>query len=190
MSPDRFENLDPRMKERLSAYLDDELSPEEAREVLAWIESDPAALRDAEELRRVWDLLKHYRDEEVPEGFSEGVLARIAALRSASPREGGVPAGGPEERRSLWAVLKGGTPRLRFAAAAAILVAAGLGAVVTARVVTPTSPDGVPSVALESMRAEAIENLSSLASLSDEEFEAVLAGDPEDLAQPLESQGG
>lgn len=182
MSPDRFENLDPRLKERLSAYLDDELSPEEAREVLAWLEGDPAALKDAEELRRVWDLLAHYRDEDVPEGFADRVLARVGS-------SGRLPAANSEERRSLWAVLRGGTPRLRFAAAAAVLVAAGLGAVVATRVVPRAAPAS-SSVALESLPAEAIESLSSLSSLSDEEFEAVLAGDPEDLAQPLEGQGG
>ena len=83
MSPDPFDRLDPKMRERLSAWLDGEATPEEAREVLSWLESDPAAAREVEELRRVWDLLGRYRDEPVPEGFADSVLARTSGAASA-----------------------------------------------------------------------------------------------------------
>src|SRR5262245_11120320 len=72
MSPSDF-------RERLSAYLDDRLSADEAREFLAWLESHPAAWREAEESRRVWAILSAYRDEPVPEGFADRVVSRLRA---------------------------------------------------------------------------------------------------------------
>ena len=67
---------DPVFRVRLTAYLDDQLSPAEAREFLALLERDPVAMRRLEEARRVWALLGAYRDEPVPDGFAEGVLAK------------------------------------------------------------------------------------------------------------------
>jgi anti-sigma factor RsiW len=166
-------------RERLSAWLDGECSPEETREVLARLESDPALLREAEELRRVWDLLGRYPDEPVPEGFADAVLARVRGERA-------VPAPRPP-----WRVLGGGAGPLRFAAAAAVVASLGLGAVLAARALAP-APERAPSVAvLDALPAEAVENLTGLSSLTDAEFEALLSGDPDELARLLdEAQGG
>jgi anti-sigma factor RsiW len=43
--------------ERLVAYLDGELPPEESVSVSDWLRREPSARTEAEELRRVWDLL-------------------------------------------------------------------------------------------------------------------------------------
>src|SRR5688500_20002725 len=80
-----LESLDPRERqELLSAYLDGELPAEEAREVTAWLDRHPDALREVERQRRLWDLLGRYPDEPVPAGFSQRVIAL-----SAQPAEAG-----------------------------------------------------------------------------------------------------
>lgn len=43
--------------ERLVAYLDGELPPEESASVSDWLRREPSARTEAEGLRRVWDLL-------------------------------------------------------------------------------------------------------------------------------------
>jgi anti-sigma factor RsiW len=175
----------PDDRERLSAWLDGELSavssPEETREFLARLESDPALLREAEELRRVWDLLGRYPDEPVREGFADAVLARA---REGSPVGDAVPAA-----RTGWRVLAGGARSGRLAVAASVAVALGLGAFFAIRASSP-SGESSPSTVLEALPAEAVENLSALASLSDAEFEAILSSDPDDLARLLEEARG
>ena len=153
------------------------MSSRRGRPVPRWLEAHPDALRDAEESRRVWALLSAYADEPVPEGFAERVIARASGATSqAEARGGAVPASVASPLR----LLSGGRRRA-LAAAAAVLVAVGAGALLLR--------DGGPrvsdvSLALEAVPAELLEsdNLASLASLSDEEFEALLAADPETLA--------
>ena len=170
---------DGALRERLTAYLDGELSPAESREVLLWLEAHPAALRELEEHRRVWALLGKYPDEPVPAGFSERVLERAGAAPAASR-----PAGKASLR-----VLSGGGA-LRFAAVAATFVlAVGAGLYVAHRESpTPaggaTSLEAVPTALLESEAA------LNLATVSDEEFETILQGDPEDLLQVVGGRGG
>src|SRR5438445_4974849 len=99
MSPpsDASNDAQREFAERLTAYLDDRMTPAEARDFLAWLERHPDAWKEAEESRRVWALLSAYRDEPVPEGFAERVLARTAADSA--------PAATPPAQR---------TPALRF----------------------------------------------------------------------------
>ena len=159
-----------RWREQLSSYLDGEMTPVEARRFLGWLEAHPAALKDAEESRRVWALLSAYADEPVPEGFAEGVLR---AATGAAPAADHAPA---------FRLLAGGRRRA-VAAAAAVLVTVGAGALWLRRTSTLPS-DMSASAALEAVPLELLEseNLASLASLSDEEFEAILAVDPETVA--------
>src|SRR5688572_1210951 len=107
------ESLDPRERqELLSAYLDGELPADEAREVAAWLERHPDALREVERQRRLWDLLGRYADEPVPAGFSRRVLG---AARADGPPLAAVPA--PVRlSRSSWAL----------AAAAVVLASVGI----------------------------------------------------------------
>jgi anti-sigma factor RsiW len=167
-------NTDPfdptRWREHLSAYLDGEMTPVEARRFLGWLEAHPEALKDAEESRRVWALLSTYADEPVPEGFAEGVLRAATGSAAAA-------SSGPSLR-----LLSGGRRRA-IAAAAAVLVTVGAGVLLLRRA-SPLAPEASASVALEAIPPELLEseNLASLASLSDEEFEAILAVDPESIA--------
>ena len=164
------------LRERLTAYLDGELSPAESREVLAWLEKNPQALKELEEHRRVWALLGKYPDEPVPAGFTERVLVSAGVL----------PAG----KASLH-VLPGGRA-LRFAAvAAAVVLAVGVGVIAGPRFVPAPRPEGgassldsVPTALLES------ESAFNLATVTDEEFETILQGDPEDLAQVVAGRTG
>ena len=165
-------------RENLSAYLDGELSPVDARRFLGWLEAHPAALKDAEESRRVWALLAAYADEPVPEGFAESVI------RSATG------AGSVGERAPALRVLAGGRRRA-ITAAAAVLVAVGAGALLLRPDQTaPSEPTA--SAVFEAVPADLLEsdNLASLASLSDEEFEAILAADPETVAADSSKKSG
>lgn len=165
-------------REHLTAYLDGEMSSADARRFLGWLEAHPAALKDAEESRRVWALLSSYADEPVPEGFAEGVMRTATGIDS-------VGEGSPALR-----VLAGGRRR-SIAAAAAVLVVAGAGVLVLRRT-GPLPSDTSASVALEAVPAELLdsENLASLASLSDEEFEALLAVDPETISAESSKKSG
>lgn len=185
------DGLDPRNgRERLSSYLDGEMSPDDARRFLNWLEANPAALKDAEEARRVWALLSAYADEPVPEGFAERVLAKTTGSHAVSFPDA------VAERAPAWPIspmklLSGGRSRA-IAAAAAVLIAVGAGVVVSQRGTGPAS-DSSASAGLEAVPAELLEsdNLTSLASLSDEEFDAILSADPETLtADASKDQGG
>lgn len=169
MKPD---DLDvPAFRERLQSYLDGEMAPEAARRFLAFLETHPAALKDAEEARHVWALLSTYADEPVPEGFAERVFERVGVEPSMRLRTGG---------------------RVRaIAAAAAVLVTVG-GVALWRQSMAP-EPASAASAALEAVPVELLESehLASLASLSDEEFEALLSADPETLAtEAAKNQGG
>ena len=180
------DELDPRnWRERLSSYLDGEMSPDDARQFLNWLEAHPSALKDAEEARHVWALLSAYADEPVPEGFAERVLAKTTGSSSTSYPDA------VAERAPAWRVLTGGRSRA-IAAAAAVLVAVGAGVLVSRRGAGSAS-DSASSATLEAVPAELLEsdNLTSLASLSDEEFDAILSADPETLtADASKDHGG
>jgi anti-sigma factor RsiW len=176
MKPD---DLDPiAFRERLSAYLDGEMEPAEAGRFLAWLEAHPAALKDAEEARRVWALLSTYVDEPVPEGFAERVFAKVGI--ASSTRADSLP-GAVAGRSPALRLLAGGRRRA-LAAAAAVLVA--VGGTVLWRGSTTSQTESSVSAALEAVPAELLESeyLASFAALSDEEFEALLSTDPETLA--------
>lgn len=148
----------------LAAYRDGELDDGAARAVVAWLDTHPDALRALEHDRRTWELLGRYGDEPVPTGFSARVLEAAGVRR----------------------------PRLRLlqrpaalAAAAALLLALGAGAGVALR------GGRVPEVpALAAIDLELVQHgsLEALLALSDAEFEALLAEDPDLLAD--ESLGG
>lgn len=174
------------VRERLNAYLDDRMSPAEAREFLAWLESHPEAWKEAEAVRRVWALLGAYRDEPVPEGFADRVLAKASAEAGADRAAGGVE---PVASRPALRLLAGGRARA-LAAAAAILAALGVGALLGRGLGDrpPASPvpdaavaalDAMPSGVLDQLDGD---TLTQLASLSDAEFSALLLADPQDLA--------
>jgi anti-sigma factor RsiW len=166
-----LESLDPRERlELLSAYLDGELPADEAREVTAWLDRHPDALREVERQRRLWDLLGRYPDEPVPAGFSRRVLAE--ARGGEAPR-----AAAPHVRGGLRLL-----PRRAWAVAAAALVLAAVGLGVTA-LRTKDEPEGRKDV-LAAIDADFVQHadLERLVLLSDAQFEALLVEDPDALA--------
>ncbi len=97
-------------RELLNAYLDGELSAEEALEVSTWLDGNPGALREVEHLRHLWDLLEHYEDEPVSEDFAPGVMRAVGIERTER--------GGRRVVQMAWY-------RRPIATAAAVLVAVG-----------------------------------------------------------------
>lgn len=160
--------------ETLSAYLDGELPAEQARDVTAWLERHPEALREVEHQRRLWDLLGRYADEPVPSGFAERVLDAVgAATRSAHapPEAHAVRPHLPRARR-VWA----------WAAAAAVLAAVGTGVLALSLRRAGEAPGGGDLLAAIDADFVQHADLEQLATLSDAQFQALLVEDPDALA--------
>jgi len=174
--------LTPRERlELLTAYLDGELGSEAqpvpsnvhgatARDVMAWLDQHPEALREIERQRRLWDLLGRYGDEPVPADFVQRVLAATGAGRE---RVQPPPATTAPRIRHRWAL----------AAAAAALVAVGVGAVLLQKGSRSEPVEGEPRV-LAGIDVDYVQHASveDLLALSDAEFEALLTEDPDELA--------
>ena len=178
-----LDSLNPRERlETLSAYLDGELSDEAARDVTAWLERHPEALREVEHQRRLWSLLGRYPDEPVPEGFAQRVLATV---RPAGASDVPVPAASTPHvrllRRRVWA----------FSAAAAVLAAIGTAVVLGARK-EPGPGEVRVSDELVALDADFVQHtdLAQMASLSDDQFAVLLIEDPDALVDGGGVQGG
>ena len=180
--------MDEARRAQLAAYVDGELPPEEARAVLQWLDAHPEALRGVEEARRVLSLLGLYEDEVVPEGFADRVLAAVGA-GSAEAGVGAASAGGGAAPRLT--LLRGRFSRVA-AVAAAILLAVGVGTYVGRHTLEAPETPSATVAALEAVPAELLENgdLAKLSQLFDDDFEALLAGDPEELAKQAKGDGG
>lgn len=151
-----------RRAELICAYLDDELSPEAARHVTAWLDRNPEALREVEHLRRVWDVMELYEDEPVPEGFAGRVLQRVG-LGSADVRS---------QRRWMAVGL--------VAVAASLLIAVGA-TVFALRGEGPGNlpPEGGSFVDVADVPPELLEHVDVILSLEDDEFHGLLLADLE-----------
>ncbi|MFW6066130.1 MAG: anti-sigma factor family protein, partial [Planctomycetota bacterium] len=106
-----------KIREQLSAYLDGELSDEEARCVEAALKSDSELQAELDELRRVREMVGSLSSSQAPEGFVERVMARAERERLMAGDDSQSHRGGPLR----WARL--------LATAAVLLVAAGAGLV-------------------------------------------------------------
>lgn len=163
------EPLNPQDGELLSAYLDGELSDQEAREVTTWLEGHPAALAEVERQRRLWDVLGRYPDEPVPVGFARRVLEQVAPAGASSL---------PLRRRAPWAL----------ASAATLLLAVGAGFfLLRSRGPGPDDPSRraqLELATLEALDADFVRHadLGELLSLSDEQFALLLVAEPSALA--------
>jgi anti-sigma factor RsiW len=170
-------------REALQAYLDGELSADDARRVASWLAVRPEARVGVEALRRLNDLLGAYEDEPVPEGFAERVMAAVGAGRGVVPTST-IPGTIPSHAGRLLHL-----PRWVAAAAAAVLVVAlGLGVFLATRPTPSVVPAQESALVLESVPPDLLEHADVLLSLSDSEFDAVLAIDPADVAEG--SSGG
>jgi anti-sigma factor RsiW len=115
--------LDP----ALSRWLDGEASPEEARLVEQRLASDPAAAAEVARLRATVDAWRRDVSLPAPDGLAARVLRTVAI--------------GDDERERFRAVSR------RYAAAAAVLLAVGVGGTAWARRPVPPPPsDSAPSV--------------------------------------------
>jgi len=134
-------------RELLNAYLDGELSADQALMVSAWLDSNPGALREVEHLRHIWDLLELYEEEPVPEDFAAGVIRSVGIEHE--------PKAGARVVPMAWY-------RRPMATAAAVLVAVGA----TVFVMSGREaglPDGArPSIALEELGVQDLESLEYL----------------------------
>lgn len=176
------DEFDEARRLQVNAYLDGELPPEEARDVLRWLEAHPKALRAAEEARRVESLLGLYADEPVPEAFAEKVLAEVGVGRAVDT---------DASARPVFLLLRGRSMRIAAIAAGALL-AVGVGVLVASRGGGAPTPASATVAALEALPAELLENgdVAKLADLSDEDFDALVAGEPDDLAKQANGEGG
>lgn len=100
--------------DQFSAYVDGELSAQEAARVEAAVEADPALAAALHELRATRELVRGLPRASAPEGFSRRVISRAERMHLL-----GAPATAGPYRSFRW---------ITAAAAAVVLLAAGLGA--------------------------------------------------------------
>ena len=158
-------------RELLNAYIDGEVSAEQALTISTWLDVNPGALREVEHLRHVEGLLEHYADEPVPEGFADGVIEAVG-IRHAAVASGAVPLKGHVVSMAWY--------RRPMATAAAVLVA--VGATVLVMSDRGGAPAPVPSARISELEALGVEDLESLEYLdvivdADEETFAALLAD-------------
>ena len=85
--------------EALNAFVDGECSPEEEAKLRAHLTECTACREALAELTALRGGFPHWEDEEVPEGFADGVLQRIAG----TPRQ--APKNARRKHRAAWASL-------------------------------------------------------------------------------------
>jgi anti-sigma factor RsiW len=111
--------------EQLSAYLDGELSDEQARRVRKALKDDPSLARELEALKAARELVHSLPPHKAPEDFTAAVLERAERLRLVAPAP--VAAG-------RWSI-----NWVSLATAAIVLITVGIGVVVTLRLtLTPS----------------------------------------------------
>ena len=86
--------------EALNAFVDGECSPEEEAKLRAHLTECEACRETLAELTALRDGFPHWEDEEVPEGFSDGVLQKIAETPRQMPKKAG-----RKRRGAAWASL-------------------------------------------------------------------------------------
>jgi len=154
-------------RELISAYLDGELSADQSRHVTEWLDTNPGALREVEHIRRTWDLLEAYEDEQVPEGFAARVFDSVGVERQE--REGRV-------LRMAW-YRQFAAPAL--AASAVMLIAVGaLWAWSPWKTTTLEGPGDASSLTavLSEVPTELLDHVDLLVELDDDELDYALYG--------------
>lgn len=110
--------------DRLSEYLDDTLTPEERRACEAWLDSSAEGRALLQDLRRVVAKAKTLPDRPVPESVWQGVAAGIG--KSAIARPAGTGVVDLTAARAARQVRRWSLSPLQLAAAAAVVLAAGV----------------------------------------------------------------
>jgi anti-sigma factor RsiW len=172
-------------RELLTAYLDGELSAEQALLVSRWLDSNAGDLREVERLRHLWDLLENYEDEPVPEDFAAGVVEAVGVQRvgirhvdtqhvDTQLREIEEPAG---------RVLQMAWYRRPMATAAAVLIAIGATALLMSNRPPAMSSQGEDTASVSRLEALGVQDLESL------EFLDVIADADDDTFDALVTEG-
>jgi anti-sigma factor RsiW len=78
------EQPDDQRPNELIAYLDGELSQRESEEIERQMNADPALRRQADELKRAWDLLDYLPQPEPSSTFASRTLDRLSVVRPAT----------------------------------------------------------------------------------------------------------
>jgi hypothetical protein len=78
--------LGDEQREQLIAYLDGELNDDEAAEVLAEINRNPELRREAEALKKTWDLLDYLPRPPAPVAFTERTLTKLETAKAVFAR--------------------------------------------------------------------------------------------------------
>lgn len=168
-------------KELLSAFLDGELSEAERADVLAHLGTCEACRTYFAELTAMHDAFGDMEDIDAPEGFAEGVLARLheeAAESAWTPQE--------PKRRVMWRRWAG------FAACAAIVLLAGsmwrftrMGMGVSSDNSSPSAFSGAPASSAESFMTTA--SSAPAAAAPDYDLHAYTTEDAPETAEYLEA---
>jgi len=120
--------MDDRIKqfEQLSAYLDGELTAEQALDLKHALADDAEMVAELESLRKTRQLLRDLPAEPAPHDFAHRVMARSRLLHPVA--QAGI---GGAMRASRW---------ISFAAAAVVLIAAGVGMYIVVNSAPPAGP--------------------------------------------------
>jgi anti-sigma factor RsiW len=115
--------------DELVAYLDGELDDHRTEAVEAQISINPAIRREAEVLRKTWDLLDYLPRPQASTDFTSRTVSRlsVAALSRSAPTA-------PLSRHNRWRSV------LRWAAAAALVALAGAAGYATHAWLSPARP--------------------------------------------------
>ncbi|GIW82034.1 MAG: hypothetical protein KatS3mg105_3841 [Gemmatales bacterium] len=78
--------LNEKERENLIAYLDGELTGKAARQVEAKLATDPSVRREAESLRKAWELLDYLPKVQASAEFTTKTMDRLAVQKSAATK--------------------------------------------------------------------------------------------------------
>ncbi len=103
---DAAPNAELSLEERLVAYLDGELDPEDGRRIEELLASDPKVRAMLQQLDRTWDLLDELDQAPVNDDFTQTTLEMVTVAADEDIKR--TQAALPRRRRRRWAFVGGG----------------------------------------------------------------------------------
>lgn len=82
---DRIKRLKPEQRENLVAYLDGELTPEEAGEIDQALIDSPVARNEVEMLTRTWEMLELLPNQTASEEFTQTTMQTVRLSEESAP---------------------------------------------------------------------------------------------------------
>jgi negative regulator of sigma E activity len=86
--PDKTQPLPPEEQENLSAYLDQELDEAGTEQVTAALSRRPEVRKEADSLRKTWELLDYLPRPKAPQSFTEQTLTRLNSTKGILLQQG------------------------------------------------------------------------------------------------------